>query len=207
MEVANGWYEVLRGPRPPSVRWPVVPRGQPSRRQSQPRPQSRPQSKNPPARQTTPKSDPVQRPSPMRSSPDVATEAARAKVTAFEAAISALGSADEADLKSLHEALQKAKQSAHVPPIGERWDACHQFIERAKKRLAKADENLLKLQTERTQLATELAGTQGASSRKIRVDGRTPRRSQDSHGCGDVGHTVGTHGSTDRRCRQQTTSR
>ena len=23
MEVPNGWYEVLRGPRPPSVRWPV----------------------------------------------------------------------------------------------------------------------------------------------------------------------------------------
>ena len=93
----------------------------------------------------------------MRSSPDVATEAARAKVTALEAAISALGSADEGALKSLHEALQKAKQSTHVPPVGERLDACHQFIERAKNRLAKADENLLKLQTERTQLATELA--------------------------------------------------
>ena len=32
MEVPNGWYEVLRGPRPPSVRWPVVSRGQPSQR-------------------------------------------------------------------------------------------------------------------------------------------------------------------------------
>ena len=61
----------------------------------------------------------------------------------------------EAALKSLQGALQKAKQSAHVPPVGERLDACHQFIERAKKRLAKADENLL--QTERAQLATELA--------------------------------------------------
>ena len=131
-EVPNGWYEVLRGPRPPSVRWPVVPRGQPSRRQSQPRPQSRPLSKNLLAYQTQ-KSNPVLRPSSMGSSPDVATEAARARVTAFEAAISALGSADEAALKSLHEAIQKAKQFAHVPPVGERLDACHQFIKRAKK--------------------------------------------------------------------------
>ena len=56
--------------------------------------------------------------------------------------INALGSADEASLKLLHEVLQKAKQSAHVPPIGERY-ACHQSIEHAKKRLAKADKNLL----------------------------------------------------------------
>ena len=59
--------------------------------------------------------------------------------------------------KSLQEALHKAKQSAHIPPVGERLDACHQFIERAKKLLAKADADLLRLQTERAQLATELA--------------------------------------------------
>ena len=41
--------------------------------------------------------------------------------------------------------------------MGEILDACHQFIERAKKRLAKADADLLRLQTERAQLATELA--------------------------------------------------
>ena len=51
----------------------------------------------------------------MRSSPDVATDAARARVTALEAAISALGGADGAALKSLQEALQKAKQSQSAP--------------------------------------------------------------------------------------------
>ena len=50
-------------------------------------------------------------------------------------------------VESLQEALHKAKQSAHVLPGGER----------AKKRLAKADADLLRLQTERAQLATELA--------------------------------------------------
>ena len=80
-----------------------------------------------PAHQTTDKSDPVQRPSPVRSSPDVVTDAARARVTALEAAISALGTADGAASKSLKEALHKAKQFAHVPPVGERLDACHQF--------------------------------------------------------------------------------
>ena len=93
----------------------------------------------------------------MRSSPEVVTEAARARVTALEAAVSALGSADAAALKSLQDALQKVKQSAHVHPVGERWGACNQYIERAKKRLAIADAELLKLQTERAQLATELA--------------------------------------------------
>ena len=39
----------------------------------------------------------------------------------------------------------------------ERLDACTQFLERARKRLARADAELLKLQTERAQLATELA--------------------------------------------------
>ena len=43
------------------------------------------------------------------------------------------------------------------PQWGERLDACHQFIERAKKRIAEADEDLLRVQTERAQLATELA--------------------------------------------------
>ena len=54
----------------------------------------------------------------MRSSPDVVTDAA----------------------KSLQEALQGQTTS---------WgDSCHQFIERAKKRLAKADADLLRLQAE-----------------------------------------------------------
>ena len=54
--------------------------------------------------------------------------------------------------------------------VGERLDACH----------AKADENLLNLQTERAQLARELAE-------------RCARKQE--------------HGSVDRRCRQKTTSR
>ena len=149
------------------------------------------------------------------------------------------GLADGAALKSLQEALHKAKQSAHIAPVGERLDACQ---ERAKKRLAKADADLLRLQTERAQLATELAegqarfealrteagavptvqsapkdlsselqrmqgGDRRASAGTIRVDGHTPRGSQDSHGfSGDGGFTVDTHGSVDRRSRNQTTT-
>ena len=69
-----------------------------SRLRAVPRRQSHPLSKNLPAHQTN---SPVQRPSPMRSSPDVVTDAAYARVTALEAAISALGTAEH-----------KAKQSA-----------------------------------------------------------------------------------------------
>ena len=66
-----------------------------------------------------PTQNPVLRSRPVRSSPETFSEAARARVTALEAAISALGSADEVALKSLQEAFQKAKQFAHVPPVGE----------------------------------------------------------------------------------------
>ena len=100
MKVPNGWHEVLRGPQPPSVRWPTV----------------SPAVEEAFAQQPTQKSVPVQRTPPMRSSPEVATEAAPARATALEAAIGAL--ADGAALKSLQEALQKAEQSAHVPPLG-----------------------------------------------------------------------------------------
>ena len=78
MEVPNGWYEVLRGPRPPFVRWPVAARGQHQHARGQSRPQS-PKSCAPGRR--LPNNDAVHRPPPVRVSPEAANEAARARVT------------------------------------------------------------------------------------------------------------------------------
>ena len=124
MEVPNGWYEVLRVPRPPSVRWPVVSGGQPS----QPRRQSRPQSKKLSAQQPTHKSDPVQRPPPMRSCNRSSTrQSQRAR------------SCDQCPRQRRRGSFEviAGRQSTHVLPVGERLDACHQFIERARKWQAK----------------------------------------------------------------------
>ena len=41
--------------------------------------------------------------------------------------------------------------------VGERLDACTNFVERARKRLAKADEDLARMQNERAKLDSELA--------------------------------------------------
>ena len=154
MEVPNGWYEVLRGPRPPSVRWPVAARGQHQHARAQPRPAI---TKVSCTREKVANNDAVHRPPPVRVSPEAANEAARARVTSLEAVISALGNADGPALKLLQEALSKARKAAQVAPVGERLEACTQFIERAKKRLEKSDLELEKIQAERARLAAELA--------------------------------------------------
>ena len=118
VEVPNGWYEVLRGPRTPSVLWPLVSRGQPS----QPRRIFR---------HFSPHTRAIQFKDLARCA--VATEAARARVTALEAAISALGSSGAAALKSLHECFAEGQTIYPSSSSWERLDACHQIIERARK--------------------------------------------------------------------------
>ena len=74
------------------------------------------QSLNAPGRRL-PNNNAVHRLPPVRVSPEAANEAAR--VTSFEAAISALGNADGAALKLLQEALSKAREATQVAPVGE----------------------------------------------------------------------------------------
>ena len=91
----------------------------------------------------------VHRPPPVRVSPEAAN-AARASVTSFEAAISALGNADGAALK-----FEGPGSYPSCPSWG--LEACTQFIERARKRLEKSDLELEKIQAECARLAAELA--------------------------------------------------
>ena len=44
-----------------------------------------------------------------------------------------------------------------MPPVGVRLDSCVQFVERARRRLAKAEEDFNQVQEERAKLAAELS--------------------------------------------------
>ena len=98
------------------------------------------------------------------------------KVLALEAATSALGTTDAVAWRSRQEALLKANQEASSAPVGERLDSCSQFLERAWKLLARADEELVRIQSERTQIAVELEEGQAVSKSCGRT--RWLRRSQ-----------------------------
>ena len=96
------------------------------------------------------------------------TDTARARVTALE------GTADGAALKSLQEVLHKAKKSAHIPQWREigRVPTIHRTCQEAP-RQKKADADLLRLQTEHAQLATELAEGQ-ARFEALRTEAGVP---------------------------------
>ena len=127
MPAPDGWVQIIRGPRPPAVRWPQAPRrGQDKRQANKGSTQPRPQQHSPP---------PLQQPS--RSRESVAAHAT-AEVSRLESAISVLGE-DNKHARALLEALKVAKMQATVHPIQDRINACKAYLERARKRVARAD--------------------------------------------------------------------
>ena len=88
-------------------------------------------------------------------SPDDISLPAQEKVSRLEAAIAVLGDhPDPSVLKTLEDALHKVKEGTSVPSVGVRLDSCAQFVERARRRLAKAEEEFNRVQEERVQRAT-----------------------------------------------------
>ena len=74
----------------------------------------------------------------------------------LQAAVDLLGE-DNPDAASLKTMLDEAKAQTRVAPVGERLDACLKFIERAKKRLESAEQDLIKAQEARVARETELS--------------------------------------------------
>ena len=99
----DGWLQVIRGPRPPSTKWPV------KDRQS-----SKPPGKGP-GSQVTPQPE-AKRRGPL---PEEAVSIARARVAKLEAAMAAVGEADPT-FSHLQEALKKAKAQCQVRPVEDR---------------------------------------------------------------------------------------
>ena len=70
---------------------------------------------------------------------------ARDRIAKLEAAIAAVGDEDETAPK-LKEALRKARQQAQIPPIEVRVKSCEQILDRARKNVFKAQEEVSKAQ-------------------------------------------------------------
>ena len=127
--LASGWVQVLRGPRPPSEKWPSAKdahRVHQSGRWRQPKPD---------------KVHPLQSPPPLRqpsNPPEAAAAIASAEVQRLETAISALGETSP-HAKPLVEALRIARAKSAVPPLQQRIQSRKLYIERAKQRVVRAE--------------------------------------------------------------------
>ena len=117
LDVSAGWVQVLRGPRPPSMKWPPARVGSraPSRRWRQPKEKSSPpQSTPPPLRQVS-------------RAPEVVAADAVAEVKRLENAIQVLGETNP-HAQPLVEALTVARAKTTKT-----------FVERARQRVARAE--------------------------------------------------------------------
>ena len=132
VEVPDGWVKILRGPRPPSVRWP---KARPAENKSRTPVDSR---RCDPKKIATP--PPSGQPLPRRT-PAANRDAAQGKIARIKASIAALGDEDPEEVEVLKKALEKENQ-AKVPPVETQILHAEQFIRRAKKRLEGADEKI-----------------------------------------------------------------
>ena len=118
----QAWLKVLQGKRPPAEKWP--------RQSGAPKPGQPPVQPQPKIRGLH---------------PDVKVSVARDRIAKLEAAIAAVGDEDETAPK-LKEASRKARQQAQIPPIEVRVKSCEQFLDRARKNVLKAQEEVSKAQ-------------------------------------------------------------
>ena len=144
MEVPDGWVQVLRGPRPPAVRWPKAEKVskessavQQRERQSGPKWGGRPvpvqQSSGGPSGRWRVGSEP------QRVSPDAVRQAARDRVAKLQQALEVLGDISGAEVDGLRCALEKAKKLSSEPTVEVQITECKGFIARAEKRVADLD--------------------------------------------------------------------
>ena len=158
------WKRILRGPRPASNRWPTAqklnqrrnssaaqkPRNQHSEGHVRQDPQSRPVS-SARADVTPPEEQP-------KRTPEAMAEATADEVRRLESAVAALGE-DSPHAKSLVSALKVAKAKLNVP-ISVQIQASEQYLERAKKRLVQAEEDLSKASAKKSECAKDVETTE-----------------------------------------------
>ena len=129
----DGWVQIIRGPRPPSVGWPAASEVSGTTKKQGvvgvPRSQARGRW-----RQTF-----------AQVSSEVSFEAAQRRVAQLESALRALGDARGSEVTVLQESLKVAKRAAQVPLVKVQLAHCEQFVARAEKRLAIDDEERITL--------------------------------------------------------------
>ena len=164
----DGWVQIIRGPRPPSVRWPKTVCTA-SAGASKPWQQIQGQAPVGRWRQS-------EKP---RSSvpPEVSIAAAQKRVGGLEAAVTALaavGTVDGPEVQVLKQSLQKARRAAQERPITALLSQTEAFVERARKRLQAHDAQ--------KQLVQELEEGEGRLSRlqeAVRTQEATVRPAQE----------------------------
>ena len=170
----SGWFEVIRGPRPPSVKWPLATMGQ-GNGKGKPKPVAavaapqkvwvqsnvarleaalqalgQEQSIAMSALEEALKTAKEDVPKPMHPEQE-----ASARVGRLEAALKMLGENDP-DAEPLKAALKQARIHARVRPVGERLDLCLQYTARVKKQLARAEEQVRTAQEVQRQTVEKL---------------------------------------------------
>ena len=130
VEVPDGWLQVIRGKRPPSMQWPRA-------RSQQVRQPGKivPDSKKPPMMKKPPRQPPSSRQSVL---PEQLRAAAVARIQRIQVSLGALQPEDTEERQVLLSALEKAKRQAQVPPL-EKQILATEYIARAKKRLLQHD--------------------------------------------------------------------
>ena len=140
------WQQMLRGPRPPSVQWPSQRNEAKKHVSSGPQPGQirrwRGDQKQPVVREV--------------KNPDEDAAALQGRIKKLEKAIEVFG-ADNPEAQGLVSALKKARAQSHSQSaIGVRLDSCRAFVERAKKRLAGAEEAVTKALCLKSTMEAEL---------------------------------------------------
>ena len=129
VETPNGWFQLIRGPRPPSVCW-----------EKATRPESRVHGtgrwRQPKDNVKSVESRSV-KPIPHRSrvDPEVAIENAQSKVARLQKALEAVGDMGGVVVESLQAELAKVQAAAVSPPVDVQISKCKEFIERSQRRL------------------------------------------------------------------------
>ncbi len=146
------WRQILRGPRPPAVSWPSAQdkakgkgtggRLNVSREVGEQR-NRRWQGRVPRQEKTS-----------ERRSPDDVAADHQSQIDKLERAIEVLGE-DNVEAAGLVASLKKLRTKS-VAPVGERLDACQQFVERERKRFAAAEEAVMKALQTKSRLECEL---------------------------------------------------
>ena len=130
------------GPRPKSETWPSAKR--PGKSAQQPRDAA------------ASKSSSFLLPRQPSRPPDQVAGDAIEEVHKLEAAVIALGGENSVHAKSLVEALETARAKSRVPPVSERLTSCRNFLERARKRVARAEDLIVKATDQRTTFVVEV---------------------------------------------------
>ena len=173
----SGWYEVIRGLRPPSVQWPHVSKVKDQGKGKKTSPivsaprKSQEQSKV--ARLEAALQALGQEQSPAKTALEEALKMAKedvpkpvhptAKVCRSISSCGALGSRSESvgrggpDAEHLKAALKQARIHARLRPVGERLDLCLRCVARVEKQVARAEEQVRDAMEVQRQMEEKLA--------------------------------------------------